>query len=69
MVIFKRTQGLMGGIIFNGRDPVIPFSLQNREAGGVKVNTDLIKIITSLNKVREKVKALQKVIRIFTRNL
>ena len=55
----------MGGIIFGGRGPVVPSPLQDKEAGKVKANTGLIKIITGLNKVREKVKALRKVISFF----
>ena len=39
-----------------GRGPVIPFLLRNKEAGGVKVNIGLIKIIINLNKVKEEVK-------------
>ena len=57
MVIFRRTQGPVGGIISGGKGPVIPFLLRNKEAGGVKININLIKIITGLNKVREEVKA------------
>ena len=52
-----------------GRGPVIPFLLRDREAGGVKINTGFIKIITGLNKVKEKVKAFREIIRVFTRNL
>ena len=48
----------MGGTISGGKGPVIPFLLQNREISKVKINTGLIKIIVSLNKVREEVKAL-----------
>ena len=46
----------MGGIIFGGRNPAVPFLLQDKEAGGIKVNTGLIKIVIGLNKVKEKVK-------------
>ena len=52
-----------------GKSPVILFLLRNREAGGVKVNTGLIKIIIGLNKVKEEVKILLEVISFFTRNL
>ena len=52
-----------------GRNPVIPFLLRNKKAGGVKVNTGLIKIVTSLNKIREKVKALREVVFFFIRSL
>ena len=48
----------MGGIISGGKGPAIPSLLQNKEAGGVKANINLIKIITGLNKVKEKIKAL-----------
>ena len=37
--------------------------------GKAKVNTGLIKIITNLNKVKEKIKTLQKAMRVFTRSL
>ena len=47
----------MSGIISGGRNPVIPSPLRNRKAGGVKINTGLIKVIISLNKVKEKIKA------------
>ena len=47
----------MGGIISGGRGPVIPSPLRDKEAGKAKINIGLIKIITGLNKVREKVKA------------
>ena len=55
----------MGDIISGGRGPVVPFLLRNKEAGGVKANTGLIKIITSLNKVKEEIKTLRKVISFF----
>ena len=51
MVIFGRTRGPVGGIISGGKSPVVPFLLQDREAGGIKANTSLVKIITGLNKV------------------
>ena len=47
----------MGGIISGGRNPVIPSLLQNKEAGKAKANTNLIKIIAGLNKVKEEIKA------------
>ena len=56
----------MGGVISGGKGPVIPSLLQNREAGKVKTNTGLIKIIASLNKIKEKVKTLREVISFFT---
>ena len=52
-----------------GRNPAVPSLLQNKEAGGIKINTSLIKVITGLNKVREKIKALREVISSFIRNL
>ena len=58
MVIFKRIQRPVGGIIFGGKGPVVLFLLRNKEAGKVKVNTGLIKIIINLNKVKKKVKTL-----------
>ena len=58
----------MDGIISGGRNPAVPFPLQNKEAGGVKINTGLIKIIAGLNKVREKVKALREIVSFFTRS-
>ena len=59
----------MGGVISGGKGPVILFPLQNKEAGGAKVNTGLTKIIAGLNKVKEEVKTLREVMRTFTRNL
>ena len=47
----------MGGVISGGKGPAIPSPLQNREAGKVKVNTGLIKIIINLNKVKKEIKA------------
>ena len=55
----------MGGIISGGKGPAIPSLLRDKEAGKVKVNTGLIKIITGLNKVREKVKTLWEIILFF----
>ena len=55
----------MGGVIFGGRNPVILFLLRDKEAGKVKANINLIKIIVNLNKVREKVKALWEIIFFF----
>ena len=69
MVIFGRTRGPVGGAMSGGKGPVIPFLLRDKEAGGVKVNTGLIKIIAGLNKARKKVKTLREVIRVFTQNL
>ena len=48
----------MGGVISGGKNPVIPFLLQDKETGKVKINTGFIKIIINLNKVKEKIKAL-----------
>ena len=48
----------MGGIISGEKGPAIPSLLQNQEAGGIKINTGLIKIIIGFNKVKEKIKAL-----------
>ena len=59
----------MGGIISGGKNPVIPFLLRNKEAGRVNVNTNLIKIIINLNKIKEKIKTLREIIFFFTRNL
>ena len=59
----------MGGIIFGGKNPVIPFPLRDKEAGKVKTNTDLIKIVINLNKIKEKIKTLREIIFFFTRNL
>ena len=58
----------MGGVISGGKSPVIPFLLQNKEAGGVKVNINLIKIIADLNKVKEEIKTLREIISFFTRS-
>ena len=55
----------MGNIIFGGKNPVIPSLLRNREAGGVKINTGLIKIVASLNKIKEEIKALREIISFF----
>ena len=66
MVIFKRTRGPVGGIIFGKKNPVIPFLLQDKKVGRVKANTGLIKIIIGLNKVTKKVKTLREVIFFFT---
>ena len=51
-----------------GKGLVIPFLLQNKEAGGVKANINLTKIIAGLNKIREKIKTLRETISFFTRN-
>ena len=59
----------MGGVIFGGRDPVILFLLQNKEAGKVKVNTSLIKIVIGFNKVKKEIKTLREVISFFTQSL
>ena len=59
----------MGNVISGGKGPAIPFLLQNKEAGGAKVNTGLIKIVIGLNKVKEEIKTLREVIFFFTRSL
>ena len=69
MVIFRRTYEPVGDAVSGRKDPAIPSPLRDREAGGAKIDTGFIKIITGLNKVREEVKTLREVIRIFTRNL
>ena len=69
MVIFRRTQGPVGGVISGGKGPIIPFPLQNKEVSRVKININLIKIDAGLNKVKKEVKVLQKVIYAFTRSL
>ena len=51
------------------KGPVIPSLLQNKEAGGAKANTGLIKIIINLNKVKEKIKTFWEIISFFIRNL
>ena len=58
MVIFRQIQGPVGGVISGGKGPAIPFLLQNKEMGGIKANTGLIKIVISFNKVKEKIKTL-----------
>ena len=55
----------MGGAISGRKGPVVPSLLQNKKVGGAKVHTGFIKIITGLNKIKEKVKALRKAIRVF----
>ena len=52
-----------------GKGPVIPSLLKNKEVGGVKINTNLIKVIINLNKVKEEIKALREIISFFTWNL
>ena len=69
MVIFGRTRGPVGGIIFGGKNPVVPSLLRDREMGKVKANTGLIKIVIGFNKVKEKIKTLREVIFFFTWNL
>ena len=55
----------MGGIISGGKGPVIPSPLRDKEAGWVKVNTGLIKIVTNLNKVKKEVKTLREIVSFF----
>ena len=45
----------MGGALSGGKGPVILSLLRDKEAGGVKVNINLIKIIINLNKVRKEI--------------
>ena len=59
----------MDNIIFGGKGPVILSLLQNKEVSKVKVNINLIKIITGFNKVKEKIKTLREAISFFTRSL
>ena len=58
----------MGGVIFGGKGPVIPFLLRDKEAGKIKANTGLIKIIINFNKVKEEIKTLREVIFFFIRS-
>ena len=58
----------MGGIIFGEKGPAIPFLLQNKKAGKAKINTGLIKIIASLNKIKEKVKTLREAVSFLARS-
>ena len=58
----------MGGVISGGKNPAVPFLLRNKEAGGVKTNINLIKIIINLNKIKEEVKTLREIIFFFTRS-
>ena len=69
MVIFGRTRGPVGGIIFGGKGSVVPFLLRDKEAGKAKVNIGLVKVIIGLNKVKKEIKILRKVMSFFTRNL
>ena len=59
----------MGGVISGGKGPAVLFLLRDREAGRVKINTGLIKIIINFNKVKEEVKTLREVMFFFTWNL
>ena len=65
MVIFGRTRGPVGGIIFGGKGPAILSLLRNKEAGGVKVNTGFVKIVINFNKVKEEIKTFREVISFF----
>ena len=56
MVIFKQTQGPVGGVMSGGKGPVIPFPSQDSEVCRIKVITYLIKIVINLNKAREEAK-------------
>ena len=55
----------MGGIISGGKNPAVLFLLRNKEAGRVKANINLIKMIINLNKVKEKIKTFREVIFFF----
>ena len=44
---------------------VIPFLSRDKKAGKVKIIINLIKMIASLNKVREEIKTLQEIIYFF----
>ena len=68
MIIFRRTQRPVGGIISGGKNPAVPSLLRDREIDGAKVNTNLIKIITNLNKIKKKIKTFWKIISSFTWN-
>ena len=59
----------MSGVISGGRNPAISSLLRDKEAGKVKANTNLIKIIINLNKVKEEIKILREIISFLTRNL
>ena len=48
-----------------GRGPVILSLLRDKKADEAKVNTGLIKIIISLNKVKEEIKTFREVIFFF----
>ena len=61
MVVFRQTRGPEGGAVSGGRGPVIPSLLQNKEAGRAKIITSLIKIIISLDKIREEIKSLREI--------
>ena len=59
----------MGGVIFGRKGSAVLSPLRNKEAGKVKANTGLIKIVINLNKVKEEIKALREIIFFFTWNL
>ena len=59
----------MGGIIFGGKNPVVPFLLRDKEVGGIKVNIGFIQIIINLNKVKKEIKTLWEIIFFFTWSL
>ena len=56
----------MGGVISGKKNPAVPFPLQNKEAGKIKANINLIKIITGFNKIKKEIKTLREVIFSFT---
>ena len=59
----------MDNIISGEKNPAIPSPLQNKEAGRIKANTGLIKIIINLNKIKKEIKTLREIISFFTRSL
>ena len=65
MVTILLHRGPVGDVMFGRKNPVIPFLLQDKEAGKVKINTGFIKIVAGLNKVKEEVKTLREIISFF----
>ena len=51
-----------------GKGPAVLSLLRDKEAGKVKANINLIKIITGLNKIKEEIKILREVIFFFIWN-
>ena len=56
IVIFRQTRGPISGAISGGEGPAIPFLLRDKETGKVKININLIKIISNLNKLKRRLK-------------